>query len=106
MFIRFSLDLGPIQVQVLLRSPLIPLLSLGSIQLIYAHEFKSISLIVHHFIIIKTLFGDYTTEPLRDLLKNPTNLIGFQSMTKHFLWFPRTASDMAKCKRVSCKGSS
>ena len=47
MFLGFSLDLGPIQVQMVLRSPLIP-------------SFYLCKAWVH-----KTLFEDYTLEPPR-----------------------------------------
>ena len=46
----------------ILRSPLI---MLGSIKMIYACDFNSFLLIIYHYIIIKTLFEDYTTEPPR-----------------------------------------
>ena len=38
---------------------------LGSIKMIHAHDFNSFLLSIYHYIIIKTLFEDYTTEPPR-----------------------------------------
>ena len=57
MFLRFSLDLGPIQGPDA-GSPLIPLFYLCKA---WVHK-DDVSI---HYIIIKTLFEDYTIEPPR-----------------------------------------